>query len=66
MKRHSGGKPLFSRSLLFASSLALTLLGAAGTAVADTTISLPEPGVLELVALGAGVAGLIRWLRRRK
>ena len=66
MTSHSRGKPLFSRSLLFASSLALTLLGAAGTAFADTTVPLPEPGVLELVALGAGVAGLIRWLGRRK
>ncbi len=66
MTRRSRGRPLLARSLLFASSLASTLLGTAGTAVADTAAEVPEPGVLWLVALGAGLAGLVRWFGRRK
>ncbi len=52
-------------ALLVRASVALSLLATVGTAAADT-VGIPEPGVLELAALGGVVAIAVGWIRRRK
>jgi hypothetical protein len=54
------------RSTLGNACIGLLILSITGVALADAAVPLPEPGVLELVGIGAVVAIVAKLARRRK